>query len=278
MNDKWFKDILAQNYPSNNYCDPTKIFLTLALTECGSLRDCYSIEELSTYVYRYYMSNKEVASRNFSPTIRNLEKYGTKDIIPIIFDAIKQWLKEQINGSIELYDSMLMLNLDDYSDETLNLTRMMMSTLYQKYYGLKLEPIYDYSVLQDIDDLDLEAFNKTKMKELIFEDLQFCPLTEETNRDALWVFHLYLSNEGANAEDRISKDNLLLLSRDLAQDYIDKKFYFNDLGKVINISSSNIIDGMRLGVNLLTEKRKKYIALHNKSLGVINEQEQYERR
>lgn len=270
MNDKWFKDILAQNYPNNNYCDPTKIYLVLALTEYGSLRDSYSIDDLSTYVYRYYISNKDVASRNFSPTIRNLEKYGTKDIVPIVLDAAKQWIKEQINGSIELYDSVLILKLDDYSNETLDLTRMMMSTLYQKYYGCKLEPIYDYSTLQDVDDLDLETFNKTRMKDLAYEDLQFCPLTEETNRDNLYAFHLYLSNEGASAEDRTSKDNLLLLSKDLAQDYIDKKFYFNDLGKVININSSHIVDGMRIGVNLLTDKRKSYIALHNKMLGIIS--------
>lgn len=268
MNSKWFNDILAQSYPNNNYCDPTKIFLVLAMTESGSLKEYYSIHELSTYVYRYYLANYEVASRNFSTVIRNINKYGIDDIAPIVLDTIRQWIKEQINGSIALNDSTLLLNLEEYSAETLELTRTMMSTLYQKYYENNLQPIFDYSSLRELNDLDLNEFNATKIRDLIFEDLQYCPLTEDTNRENLYAFHLFLSKEGASETDRTSKDNLLLLSKELAQDYIDGKFYFNDLGKVINISSSHIIDGMRLSIGLLTKERKRYILLHNKALGI----------
>lgn len=269
MNEKWFKDLMIQKYQCDNYFDPTKLFIVMSLTENGVLKEKYSIKEIATYVYRYYISNIEIAKRNFNIIVRNIDKYGIDDIIPIVNLGLSQWIKEQKNDSIYYYETFIKLNLKSYDDKTLELTRRMVKTLFLKYYKIKLNNIYDYSSIKNIDDKELDEFGNSLAKTLIIEDFQFCPITEETNIDNLYAVRIFSKEDGASEEDLISKDNLMLFSKDIAVDFINKKFTIDSFGRIHNISSKNVNEKMRISINLLNDNRKKYINLRNKKIEVV---------
>lgn len=63
------------------------------------------------------------------------------------------------------------LNLDEYDDKTVLLTRKTCEALFQKYYKIKLNKIIDYSFITELDDSNLEIFGKSKIRYLIFEDM-----------------------------------------------------------------------------------------------------------
>ena len=263
MNNNWFKDIMVQKYQCDNYFDPTKLFILMAITEEGVLKKSYSINEISKYVYRYYVSNEEVAKRNFNIIIRNIKKYGIEDIVSVVKSALSQWNREQINNSLIIYDTYISLNMDEYDSKTVSLTRTMTETLFQKYYKTKLKPILDYNSISNYDDSNIYAFNQSLAKTLILEDIQYCPITEETNLENLYAVHIYNKEDGASEEELSSKENIILLSESIANEYLDKKFIFDAFGKIINITSRLEKDNMRLIMNLINDNRTELIIKHN---------------
>lgn len=263
MNDKWYKDIMVQKYQCDNFFDPTKLFIILSFTESNVLKEKYTLKEITKYVYRYYISNMDIAKHNFNIIVRNINKYGIDDLLPVVVSSINQWIREQKNNSIVLFDTYVKLNLDSYDLDTLKLTRTISKTLFQKYYKTQLNELPDYSETLTLNDSDLETFGNSSLKQLIFEDIQYCPLTEETNIKELYVVHLFSKEDGANDLELLNKDNLMLFSRNIANDYINKKFYFDEFGRVINISSENVNNKMRLSINLMTDERKNFILRHS---------------
>jgi len=263
MNDKWYKDIMVQKYQCDNFYDPTKLFIILSFTESNVLKEKYTIKEITKYVYRYYISNMDIARHNFNIIVRNINKYGIDDLLPVVISSINQWIREQKNDSIVLVDTYVKLCLDSYDEDTLKLTRTIAKTLFQKYYKTQLNELPNYSDVLNMNDYDLETFGKSSLKQLIFEDIQYCPLTEETNIDELFVVHLFSKEDGANELEFLNKDNLMIFSKSVANDYINKKFYFDEFGRVVNISSENVNNKMRLSINLMTNERKNFILRHN---------------
>lgn len=266
MNDKWYKDIMVQKYQCDNFYDPSKLFIILSLTENGFLKEKYTIKEIAKYVYRYYIANMDIAKHNFNIIVRNINKYGVDDLMPVVISSINQWIREQKNDSILLFDNYIKLNLNSYDENTLKLTRTIAKTLFQKYYKKQLNEPTNYSEILTLNDYDLESFGSSSIKQLIFEDIQYCPLTEETNINNLFVVHLFSKEDGANELEFLNKDNLMLFSKNVALDYINKKFYFDEFGRVINVSSDIVNNKMRLSINLMTNERKNFIIRHNSLL------------
>lgn len=262
MNEKWYKDIMTQKYQYDNYFDPTKLFIALAFTESGELKQKYPIKEIAQYVYRYYIANLDIARHNFNIVVRNIEKYGIADIIPFVVSTVNQWIKEQRYNSLSIKDSFIFLNIDEYDSETVMLTKKTCEALFQKYYKTKLNRIIDYSFAAELDDRNLEVFGKSDLRHLIFEDMQYCPLTEVTDEKNLYVVHILPKIESSDKNDLVNKNNLILLSKDMASEYIQGLFYFDEFGRVVNNGSKIVSRRMRLGINLITEERKKYIQRH----------------
>lgn len=262
MNENWYKDIMAQKYQYDNYFDPTKLFVALAFTESGELKQRYPIKEIAQYVYRYYIANLDIARHNFNIVVRNIEKYGVDDIYSFIVSTVNQWIKEQKYNSLSINDTFVFLNLDEYDDKTVLLTRKTCEALFQKYYKTKLNKITDYSYIAELDDSNLEIFGKSNIRYLIFEDMQYCPLTEITDEKELYVVHILPKIESAEKSDLINKDNLLLLSKEMALEYIQGLFYFDEFGRVVSNGSKIASRRMRLSISLITEGRKEYIQRH----------------
>lgn len=159
-------------------------------------------------------------------------------------------------------DTFVFLKLDEYDDKTVLLTRTTCEALFQKYYKTKLNRIIDYSICAELDDTNLDVFGKSKLRYLIFEDMQYCPLTETTNEKELYVVHILSKKESDEKCDLINKDNLLLLSKEMASDYIHELFYFDEFGRVVNNGSNIVSNKMRLSISLITDGRKAYIQKH----------------
>lgn len=262
MNDKLIKDIMIQKYQFNNFYDPTKLFIILALLEEGSFYKSYSIYDISKYVYRYYISNIEITKYNFNSVVRNIRKYGVEDIVPLVSSTIKQWIKEQKYNSINILNDQIFLNIDDYSNKAVSTVKTVCKTLFFKYYKVQLKPIKNYKEILEIDDTKIDKIGISSIKELVFEDMQYCPLCEETDPNKLFVTHILLNSETDNAEDGINKDNLLLLCENEFEDYIKGLFYFDELGRVINNGSKCVNNKMRLSQKILNSERKMFIKRH----------------
>ena len=262
MNEKWFKDIMIQKYQCDNYFDPTKLFLIFALTEESEFKQRYTIKEISQYIYRYYVANEEIASHNFNIIIRNIKKYGINDIISFVEATIQQWIKEQKYNSILLQDSTVVLNLERFDQITLQLSRTMAATLFQKYYKVNIKYIDQYDDVLDLDDLDVNSFGNSRIKRRIFEDIQYCPFTEETKYENLYVVHILPFCESGDKNEMLDKDNMMLFSKEVAKEYNEKLFYIDIFGRAINNGSLIINDKMRISMNLMNKKRREYLKRH----------------
>lgn len=266
MNENWYKDIMSQNFQYDNYFDPTKLFVALSFVATGALNKQYHIKDVATYVYRYYVANIAIARRNINIVVRNIEKYGVEDIVPFTKSAIAQWIKEQKYGSLALHEDIITLFLDSYDSSVVAMTRTICDTLFQKYYKTKLLNICNYSEFIGISDYDIVALSNSPLKQLIFEDVQYCPLTEITDAESLFVVRISGKDETEDSEELIDKDNLMLFSQEIAEDYASGLFYFDTFGRVINRGSKNVSNRMRMGIKLLTPGRKKYIKRHSEYL------------
>ena len=262
MNDNVIKDIMVQNYRFDNYYDPTKLFIFLSLTYSNELSDKYLVLDIAKSVYRLFISNLNMAKSNLNITIRNIQKYGIIDIVPHIISTINQIIREQVNGSFKLIGDYLYVNFDEKSESASKMISLVCNTLFKKYYKKEIIPINDYKECQFLDDKKIDEFGVSSIKNLIFEDLQYCPLCEETNKEKLYVTHILLKNESNNELDSINKNNLLLMCKDEWIDYVNGLFYFDEFGRVVNNGSKNVNNRMRISQSLLNNERKEYIKKH----------------
>ena len=266
MNEKWYEDIMVQKFYNDTFFDPTKILILLSFVDGGTLKKEYSINEISTVVYRYYICNPKLAKRNISIIIRSVYNYCVDDVSAIVANALKQWIREQKNKSICFLNDTIYLNIDSYDLQTLQFTKTLAFTLFEKYYKEKISPIVPIDYVGLLDDKDLSIFGKCALRQRVFEDYHYCSLCDNTDTDKLDVIHIYSKEDGAQDDMLIDKNNALLLCDDEAEDYIKGKFYFDELGKALNINSVFVKRGMRISMKLLNVDRQRYIVLHMKAL------------
>ena len=265
MNEKWFKDIMIQKYPADIYCDPTKLFLILSFVKDNSILEKVSIFEVCESVYRYYLFNKQVRINNINPVIRNIEKYGIEDIENHIKLSIMQFIKEQKYDSIAFDSNYVYSFMDNRDEKSTQLTIKMIHMLFEKYYKIKLENIPSLEFIKYMDDSNKNIFGNSLLKQFVLEDIQYCPLSEETDVNKLFVAHIIKSNETEDLNILTDKNNAILLESQLWEDYVNNKFYINEFGKVINICSTLVNNKMRLPMKFLN-KRKKYFKIKEELL------------
>lgn len=259
MNEKWYKDLMVQKYQLDVFFDPTKLFFIMSLAVDGHLKGIYSLEEISTNVYRFYCANKELCNHNVNIIIRNLSKYGVSDIMPIVSASIRQFIKEQINKSIDFNEEFVALKLDDYSDKSASTTLALCNTLFQKYFKIMPKAFKKLDYVKDLDDENIFEFGKCFLRERVLEDYQYCPICEKTDIENLYIVHILKKNEGALPDELIDKNNCLLMCREECVDYIKGKFYIDEFGKIINVNSGLIEPGMRISLRILNSERRKYL-------------------
>ena len=260
MDQKWFEDMMSQTYNEEICFNPSKLFLLQHISKNGTINDKYKIYDFQRYLYRIYSDNPEVAARHPSYIIRKINTYGVKDLEEMAIDTLKMWIRDAKNGVLKCSSKFFWLDIEqDKSEEIAQNTMHFATIMYQKKFGGKIPDIsLDWDENELYQDHDLDNFGKGKFLRRVLEDIQYCPICEQIGQDNLYCIHIFEKNMGAELEELEDKNNGLVFCKKHAQQYIDNKFYFDEMGFAKNICDSDVEPGMHLSFVVRNTKRKKY--------------------
>ncbi len=255
MKDLWMQDIMTQKFLDS---DATRIIMLYAITNKG-IKKIYKKIEILEFIYRTYSDNKELANINPDIKIRNIHRYGLLDIKGILNNAIEEWKSYAQNGVLNSDERYIYLNICEEDLNSLTLyTKRLCKMLEKKYFDIEITPPKDVSIVECRNDSDLNSFGKSLYRNRVFEDVQYCPLCEETHIENLYVVHI-LPEEFCEDFEVIDKNNGLIMCKQHAIDYLQKKFLFNELGFVENIKSNIVDERMHLSLEIKNKERRNYI-------------------
>lgn len=255
MSDLWFEDIMLQNFING---DATRIIILFALTSDNEIKHAYRRKEILEYVYRTYVDNIELRNCNPNYKIREICKFGLNDIDDVFNNALIEWQSCQKNNSLLFDENYIYLNNISIDESTIKYTRKLALMLNDKYIKVKFSDPVTINKEILIDDKNLDVFGQSKYKDRVFEDIQYCPLCEEIDREKLRVVHI-LSSCNCNDNELYDKNNGLIMCEKHANDYNNHDFYFDEKGYVHNVKSLIIEKNMHLSQKILNGKRKEYI-------------------
>jgi len=97
--------------------------------------------------------------------------------------------------------------------------------------------------------------------------MQYCVCCDACNLDDLYAVHILRDEDSTDLTSRDDKENGLIMCSVHAEEYLHGRFSFDPNGKVINHASSYVQKNMRIGIGLLSQKRRKYLEIANKKSG-----------
>lgn len=255
MKDLWMQDIMTQKFLDS---DATRIIMLYAITNKG-MKNIYKKREILEFIYRTYSDNKEVANINPDIKIRNIHRYGLLDIKGILNNAIEEWKSYAKNNILSSDERYIYINVyeEDLNSLTLYTTRLC-KMLEKKYFNIEIAPPKEVSVTECRNDKDLNSFGKSLYRNRVFEDIQYCPLCEETHIENLYAVHI-LPEEFCEDFEVVDKYNGLIMCKEHAIEYLQKRFMFNELGFVENINSKLVDKRMHLSLEVKNKQRRNYI-------------------
>lgn len=255
MNEKWIKDIMSQKFLNS---DITRLIMLRAFVQDKVLKGVYKKTEVLEYIYRVYSDNESIRILNPNVIIRHINRYGVSDIKDILELTIDEWKNNAPNAVLFDDERFIFLRDVDESPEMGILTYQLCDMLNRKYFTeqLKEPKILDLEVCKQ--DTNIVTFGKSLYRNRVFEDLQYCPLCEESNIEDLYVVHI-LPAKYCTDNDLCDKNNGLIMCSDHSKDYISGNFVFKENGFVKNIRSSIVHPAMHLSVSVKTPKRREYI-------------------
>lgn len=262
--DNFLQDIHCQQFYDGTLINPSRFFLIAALLQENKLKRIYSKREIETVIYRYYADNPSLASRHPRVEIRNIIKYGISIIKEELCAALEIWQKEASKNFLIGDLNNIYIDIDDTMDYSADIDYlwMVLDELFKKTYHIKFPCIPPIEGI----DTDITIFGKGIYRNHLMEEMQYCVCCDEYDSNKLTAIHIVPDDITKNKNDRESIANGLLMCNEHAQEYLHKRFYFNDNGKIINLSSSLVHSNMRLGRGLLTEKRKHYLTWYMNEL------------
>lgn len=264
--DLWMQDIMKQKFLNS---DITRIILLYGIIK----NDCFNKPVnriiILEYIYRTYADNPDISNVNPDTRIRHIHRYGLHDIKDILSNALKEWDLYAENHCLRFDEINIYVNVPNVEKEKLLLnTKMITQMIQKKYFKFNFHEPYELLIENCINDSDTEVFGKSLYKNRVLEDIQYCPLCEETSTDKLRVVHI-LPSICCNEEQLIDKNNALIMCVEHARDYINGKFYFLENGFVKNINSNIVEEWMHLSIDVKNKERRKYIRM-NLDLSIKN--------
>lgn len=258
---KFIEDAMSQVFLiSNGYYNPTRIVIL-----CSFIDNCFDKEfkinknYIKEYIYCYYIVNKEIAKYNPNLAIRFIPKYGINDFDEILDEELKDWDSNSKNHILKFDDEYIYLGFE-INESIANNFKIIGNMLMEKYFNKKFIPPFILGEKELINDETLLPFGKSNFFYLAMEDMQYCPLCENANMDELYAVHI-LPSKYCTLEEQKDKNNSMLLCKSHAEDYINKKFYFDKRGFVKNISSSLVNEKMHIDLKL-RKKKQRYLDLY----------------
>lgn len=259
MNKKFIQDIMSQKFTVGTFANPTRLILLSFFLEGPELLQVYKRQSALEYIFQAYIDNPEIANRNPNVMIRNIGKYGLRDISPVLEEALFEWKSDAQNDLLSYDDNWIYLGWAVEEETLRNLVLTVQNMLYRKYF--KISPIIPKVIHEEevLADTDLDIFGKSIYRNRVLEDIQYCPLCEETLLSNLFAVHIISSSKGAKGEDLCTKYNGLLFCREHAEAFIKGEFSFNASGFVCKCTTNAANEKMHLSFNICSPSRKKYL-------------------
>ncbi|MDD3138808.1 MAG: hypothetical protein PHX08_07535 [Lachnospiraceae bacterium] len=264
MDKQWIQDIMSQKFTNGTFVNPTRLIMLTAFLRGETISNRYLRSEVLEFVYRTYIDNLEIARRNSNLMVRNIGKYGLSDISGVLDEALYDWKSDAVNSVLGYDSKWIYLDIDPENLNLVTASTSVLKMLYSKYFKISiLEP---KELMEDdiSNDMDLNMFGKGLFRNRVLEDMQYCPLCEETNLDNLFAVHIIPNNLCDSIEERKDKANGILLCREHAEAYISKQFVFSAMGFVEDVKTDKVNTKMHLSFAVKTQKRKKMLDKCNK--------------
>ena len=258
MDKRWIQDIMSQQFTVGTFVNPIRLMMVTCLVQkpISNRISRYSVLE---YVYRTFSDHIEIAERNPNIMIRNIYNYGLADISASLDEALFDWCADAPNHVLSYDKRWIYLDVDSEDDTIEKSTMQVVQMLYKKYFKMPVLMPLEIEDADVEDDKDLEKFGKGIFKRRVLEDMQYCPLCEETHQNNLYAVHIVPNVVCTEPEQKMDKANGLLLCKEHAKAYINQEFYFNSAGFVAETNSEDIDCRMHLSFSILSKRRKRYL-------------------
>ena len=188
MNDAWIKDIMSQRFLNS---DLSRLIMLRAMIKEGVLREVYKKSDIMEYIYRTYSDHSNTRDINPDPKIRNIKRYGLSDVKYVLDNALKEWSEYAVNGILVFDERYIYIKeIDDSGYQLATLTLQLCNMLQKKYFSISIENPINLNPDECIKDYDMNNFGKGTFRDRVFEDMQYCPLCEETRTNLLRAVHI----------------------------------------------------------------------------------------
>ena len=186
--DLWIKEIMSLKVPNVIQKDVTKILILFYLIESKKLNVIINIKSISKYIYEFYIDNSNVSKYNSNSVIRNINKYNIEDIIQIVRVALYDWKNDYSNGCLSFDENDIFVEVNDVNDKTYSTSMMIAKMLYKKATNEEWNYSPDLDELKQLDYYDLDYLNNTRLKNRVFEDIDYCCCCDKT--DNLFIINI----------------------------------------------------------------------------------------
>lgn len=264
MDQRWFEDIMSQTFNEDICFNPSKLLLLQFIAKGETIQKTYNRIEFQEYLYRVYIDNPDIASKHPNYIIRNLGRYGTKDLYEHVSDIFESWVRDSKNGVLRSSEHYfwLQVDLDDATDIAKNTNRLC-KMLYKKLFRGEIPDAKSITEILEQDDTDVDIFGKGLFRNRILEDIQYCPICEDINLSNLHCVHILEKRMGATNEELTNKANGLLFCKKHAEDFIKRKFCIDEMGFARDLNGSDIEPGMHLSFSVRNAERKQFLKKRN---------------
>lgn len=250
----FFQDIMLQQFSVGTFYNPTRFIMLYAMLKDGKFKSKYTFSELVSLIFDAYCDNPHVAIHHPNLEIRKIPLFGKEAVKKDLTEALKDWFRYS-KSDVLLFDGYsILFELDDSDAHISVQTKKILDVLFLKNFKTKFNGYtsLDKNIL--LEDTDLSLFGKSKYRDRVFADMQFCPLCEECSLDKLYVVHILPSKFCQHYEQMEDVNNGLILCQEHAQEYLDGNIYFDERGRLISLHNSNI-NGLRLPISIYKQKK-----------------------
>lgn len=243
-----YQDIMLQKFSVGSYFNPSRYFILYLMVKDGVLYPKYNINDIALGLFELYSVNQDIAKRHPKLEIRNAPFFGLKAFFDEVKEALYDWKKDATNNTVVFDGKALLFDVDIMDSSIAMHIQTVLKVLLLKNFGIKTmkNPNCDCS---NLDDTCIDIFGKCEYRNKLFADAQYCVLCDEVGEKSLYAVHI-LPRKYSTIEEANDSNNGLLMCREHAIDYIAEKFYFDDRGRVVNLSAESVCEGMRLPIKI----------------------------
>lgn len=263
-NQKWINEVMSQNVDASIGQDYTRLALNFLFIKDDIFKNKIYLRRIAEFIYRFYIDNANLAEVNPSPLIKNIKHYKPDDLYNYCYEQLLIWKKDKksLLSCNKEYAEISYEYETDNNNEFKNKYKFVTKMMFIKF--LKREIWYDDDIESKIDEnfninQYLSYMKDSRERNRMFEEINYCPLCEETDEKSLNAIHIVEYNK-CGKDELVNKNNMLLLCDEHCKEYLENKFKFLNNGYIKILEPNlNLDKRMHLGIELLNSDRKKYI-------------------